>query len=87
MAGLTLEGAAWSEDHLVLNDGDAVRIGASQLRWVHDSDNATSDGKQVNLPVYLNADRSDVLFTVDLPFDGASSSLAAMRAICLTAGG
>lgn len=85
--GLTIEGAAWSTDHLALNDGDAVRIGASQLRWVHESEAATTELRRVNLPVYLNADRSDVLFTVDLPFDGASASLAAMRAICLTAGG
>ena len=41
----------------------------------------------VNLPVYLNNDRSDVLFTVDLPFDGAAGSLVATRAVCLTAGG
>lgn len=84
--GLTLEGATWSSDRLVLNDGDAVRIAASQLRWVQDADPNSSQLKRVNLPVYLNADRSDVLFTIDLPFEGASSSLAAMRAICLTAG-
>ncbi|KZV92126.1 dynein heavy chain protein 1 [Exidia glandulosa HHB12029] len=85
--GLAIEGASWSSDHLALNDGDAVRIGASQLRWVHGSDAGVTEARRVNLPVYLNADRSDVLFTIDLPFDGATSSLAAMRAICLTAGG
>ena len=81
-----MEGATWSGDRLSLNDGDAVRIGASQLRWVHENDGGSNKTKRVNLPVYLNADRSDVLFTVDLAFEGASSSLAAMRAICLTAG-
>ena len=40
----------------------------------------------VNLPVYLNSDRSDVLFTVDLLFDSAAGSLVATRAVCLSAG-
>lgn len=83
--GLVLEGAAWSDDRLVLNDGDAVRLNPSQLRWVQ-VDETTQEG-MVNLPVYLNNDRSDVLFTVDLPFDSAAGSLVATRAVCLTAGG
>jgi dynein heavy chain 1 len=41
----------------------------------------------VNLPVYLNSDRSDVLFTVDLPFDSAAGRLVATRAVCMSAGG
>jgi dynein heavy chain 1, cytosolic len=87
MTGLALEGAAWSTDKLVLNDGEAVRLGSSQIRWVQ-SDNPLASAKNlVNLPVYLNGDRSDVMFTVDLPFDNSSSSLVAMRAVCLTAGG
>lgn len=40
-----------------------------------------------NLPVYLNNDRSDVLFTVDLPFDKGAGSLVSTRAVCLTASG
>ena len=39
----------------------------------------------VNLPVYLNNDRSDVLFTVDLPFDRSAGALVSTRAVCLTA--
>lgn len=80
-----LEGASWTDDRLVLNDGDAVRLNPSQLRWVQDDE--TSQQDVVNLPVYLNSDRGDVLFTVDLPFDGADGSLVATRAVCLTAGG
>lgn len=78
-----MEGASWTQDHLVLNDGDTLRLGPSQLRWVQQDLTANS---LVNLPVYLNSDRSDVLLTVDLPFQGGASSLAAMRAVCLTAG-
>ena len=83
--GLVLEGASWTNDRLILNDGDAVRLNSSQLRWVQ-IDESNQEGL-VNLPVYLNNDRSDVLFTVDLPFDTASGPLVATRAVCLTAGG
>jgi dynein heavy chain 1, cytosolic len=89
--GLILEGAAWSSDKLVLNDGESVRLTSSQIHWVQadgSSDSPTADGiKMVNLPVYLNKDRQDVLFTVDLPLDAAVGSLVSMRAVCLTAGG
>lgn len=83
--GLALEGASWLTDKLVLNDGEVVRLSASQIRWVQTDDSARDT--LVNLPVYLNGDRSDVLFTVDLPFDRHAGSLVAMRAVCLTAGG
>jgi Dynein heavy chain. len=86
VTGLALEGASWSTDKLVLNDGQAVRLNPSQIRWVQ-SDDPSIRGSLVNLPVYLNNDRSDVMFTVDLPFDESAGSLVAMRAVCLTAGG
>ncbi|KAJ7102434.1 dynein heavy chain protein 1 [Mycena belliarum] len=84
--GLALEGASWSVDKLVLNDGEAVRLNPSQVRWVQ-AQATSSTENLVNLPVYLNNDRSDVLFTVDLPFDNSAGPLVAMRAVCLTAGG
>lgn len=72
-------------DRLELNDGAAVRLNASQIRWVQVD--PSSNENLVNLPVYLNADRSDVLFTVDLPFDLSAGALVSTRAVCLTAGG
>ncbi len=85
--GLTLEGATWSSDKLMLSDGETVRLNPSQVRWVQVEDKIASTSATVNLPVYLNSDRSDVLFTVDLPFDSTAGSLVATRAVCLTAGG
>jgi dynein heavy chain 1, cytosolic len=87
--GLVLQGAAWAGDRLVLNDGDAVRLGASQLRWVQAEPGSGTGAPagSVNLPVYLNDDRSDVLFTVELPFGGDAGTVVAMRAVCLTASG
>ncbi|KAK7029674.1 dynein heavy chain [Paramarasmius palmivorus] len=82
--GLALEGAAWANDKLTLNSGEIVRLNPSQIRWVQ-ADDAERENL-VNLPVYLNSDRSDVLFTVDLPFDASAGPLVAMRAVCLTCG-
>ena len=79
-----IEGARWEADKLVLNNGDAVRLDPSQIRWVQ-SDEDSRKGL-VNLPVYLNGDRSDVLFTVDLPFSTSTEALVSTRAVCLTAG-
>jgi dynein heavy chain 1 len=84
LLGLVLEGASWSTDSLSLNNGEPVRLNSSQIRWVQADE---PKANLVNLPVYLNNDRSDVLFTVDLPFDSSTSALVAMRAVCLTVGG
>lgn len=86
--GLVLEGASWVEECLVLNQGESVRLNPSQVRWIQiEGDAAAETAGLVNLPVYLNNDRSDVLFTLDLPFEGASAAQVATRAVCLTAGG
>jgi dynein cytoplasmic 1 heavy chain len=87
MLGLMLEGAAYSGSRLSLNNGQSVRLAPSQLRWVQVEPSDTSKNSTVNLPVYLNTDRSDVLFTVNLPFEEIGCNLVAMRAVCLTAGG
>lgn len=85
--GLVLEGASWSSDRLILNDGQSVRLNPSQIRWVQIGVEESPEATLVTLPVYLNDDRSDVLFTVRLPFDSNDGRLVAMRAVCLTAGG
>jgi len=82
--GLVLEGASWVDDQLVLSQGESVRLNPSQVRWVQ-MDDVDSNANFANLPVYLNSDRSDVLFTVDLPFDDGAGSLVSTRAVCLTA--
>ena len=86
-AGLVLEGASWTSDRLALNAGESVRLGASQIRWVQVDDKEGASADVVSLPVYLNNDRSDVLFTVKLPFNQVDGQLVAMRAVCLTADG
>jgi dynein heavy chain 1 len=81
-----LESAAWSAGRLILNNGQAVPLGPSQLTWrKRDSIPATKgQAVVVDLPVYLNADRSEVLFGVELETDGQSQGVMAQRGACLT---
>ncbi|KAL7421138.1 dynein heavy chain [Cryptotrichosporon argae] len=85
--GLHLQGASWTHGRVGLNDGDAVALGPSQLVWrlrdAHAEASAAGTGT-VNLPVYLYADRVDVLFSVDLPAD-VGADVVAQRGVCLTA--
>ncbi|OWZ39026.1 dynein heavy chain 1, cytosolic [Cryptococcus neoformans Tu259-1] len=83
--GLTLQGASWACGRLQLNEGQSILLPPSQLTWRrHDEAPQTSGTTMVNLPVYLNGDRSDVLFSVDLEADEGDDVIA-QRGVCLTA--
>lgn len=87
ISGLKLHGAQWAHDKVVLNDGQTVSLGASVLAWTR-RDRASDAGPQgtVNLPVYLNGDRSEVLFSADLVAEsGLGSAVVAERGVCITA--
>ncbi|KAI9462587.1 dynein heavy chain and region D6 of dynein motor-domain-containing protein [Boletus coccyginus] len=65
--GLTLEGVVWNTEagKLVLNNGGAVHLNASQICWVQEDEDATDQSNLVTLPVYLNSDCSDVMFRLE----------------------
>jgi dynein heavy chain 1 len=81
-----MEGASWVDGRAAINSGETMKLESTYLRWVQ-TDQSDRPQKSLNLPVYLNEDRSDVLFTVDLPFEGESGHIFSLRAVCLTAGG
>ena len=83
LSGLKLEGSSWSSSGLTLNEGGSVNLGPSQLTWER-IDACKLASKSVNIPVYLNGDRLDVLFAVDLASD-ISQATVAQRGVCLTA--
>ena len=83
ITGLKLEGADWSGSGLTLNDGRPVAVGASQLSW-RKTDTVNIDSKTVNIPVYLNGNRADVLFAADL-VSVLGQDTVAQRGVCLTA--
>ncbi|WVQ81477.1 hypothetical protein IAT38_003601 [Cryptococcus sp. DSM 104549] len=83
--GITLQGAFWKAGRLALNDGQAISLAPSQLTWRRHDEVETSGKATVNLPVYLNSDRSDVLFSVDLETESEGQDVVAQRGVCLTA--
>ncbi|KAF8602688.1 dynein heavy chain [Ceratobasidium sp. AG-I] len=85
--GLLLEGASWVNESLAINAGETMKLESTHLHWVQVDQSSNSQKSHLNLPVYLNEDRSDVLFTVDLPYEGVSGDIFSLRAVCLTAGG
>ncbi|KAJ2510707.1 dynein heavy chain, partial [Coemansia sp. RSA 2049] len=100
VSGLRIEGAAWLPDRraLALNDGAAERLGVCHLRWVRRSgsnaggraQHADPPAATAGIPVYLNADRSVLLFEATLPIDqsaGSSTTASAVvqRAVALIA--
>ena len=64
-----------------------MKLESTHLHWVQVDQSSNSPKTHLNLPVYLNEDRSDVLFTVDLPYEGVPGDIFSLRAVCLTAGG
>ena len=85
--GFKLAGAVWKDEKLSLNDGQSVPLGPSHLTWRQkDLAEKIRGAQSVNLPVYLNGDRSDVLFSVDLETNGLTRDVVSQRGVCLTAG-
>jgi dynein heavy chain 1 len=83
---LKLAGAAWKDGRLELSDGQPISLASSQITWLSkDQEVPGMKGSKVNLPVYLNGDRSEVLFSVDLETDGTGQDAAAQRGVCMTA--
>lgn len=81
---MKLEGADWTSRGIELNGGDARSVDTAYIVWRKAGGPADSAGT-VNLPVYLNQDRSSELFSVDLEASGCSGPEVAQRGVCVTA--
>ena len=82
--GLCLQNAAWSLDGLVLNDGTPTLLEHAAIRWMSKSDEDTAARSRFSCPVYLNGDRSHLLFTIPLPSTELLTRIA-QQGVCITA--
>ena len=65
--GLRIQGAVCQNNKLLLTSAITSELPFTRLRWTHaQQQTAASSGGKVTLPVYLNATRTEILFTVDL---------------------
>lgn len=77
-----MEGACWQDGQLALNDGESTLLKASQISWSRDKPDLRS---VIQIPVYLNTERSEILFTMDIEAEGISRAEIIQRGLCLTA--
>ena len=77
-----MEGATWADERLQLENGESIRLKPSQLCWSRDK---AQKGNSIEVPVYLNSDRTDILFTMDIDAEGVSYAEIVQRGVCLTA--
>jgi dynein heavy chain 1 len=85
ISGLSIEGARWHEGGIQLSNDPATKLGPSQIRWVRKSDATPPTATTVVLPVYLNSDRHELLFSLRLPAPTTERASVAQRGISLVA--
>ncbi|RWS31185.1 Dynein heavy chain: cytoplasmic-like protein [Leptotrombidium deliense] len=66
VTGLKLQGAEAKKNKLYLTNTIMTELSVICLRWIRSTGDEKKATKKVNLPVYLNSNRSELLFTVDL---------------------
>ncbi|XP_076442165.1 cytoplasmic dynein 1 heavy chain 1-like isoform X5 [Babylonia areolata] len=69
VTGLKLQGAVCSSNKLQLSTTISTDLKLTVLRWIKTDESKTPSAGRVTLPVYLNATRGQLLFTLD--FDSA----------------
>ncbi|GAA5901689.1 dynein heavy chain [Sporobolomyces salmoneus] len=83
--GLVLIGAQWESSQLSINNGENVRLSPSSLVWTPSSGTPSSDSPTVNVPLFLDSTRSDLLLSVSLPRGNVDQTLLAQRAVAIIA--
>lgn len=81
--GLKLEGAVWSSGAVEASSDVQSPLPRLLLRWVNRAKIGAPAIDACSLPVYLNSDRSDLLFTAKLPARGLSQDDILQRGIAV----
>jgi len=63
--GLKLSGAVCRNNQLSISSEILTSLHLTRLRWIKSNEEESSN--RIELPVYLNSTRENILFTVDLP--------------------
>ncbi|CAI2172645.1 16667_t:CDS:10, partial [Funneliformis geosporum] len=80
ITGLKLSGAEWNNNQVRLVSSPFTKLEESQIRWVLKSEAIETDDQTVQLPVYLNEDRSDLLFIINASAKKDDKDKVAQRA-------
>ncbi|RIA96574.1 dynein heavy chain [Glomus cerebriforme] len=83
VTGLKLAGAEWKNNILRLVTSPFTKLDKSQIRWVLKSKEIETNDQSVQLPVYLNEDRSDLLFIINSSTKKEDKNKIAQRGIAV----
>ncbi|KAG9288876.1 hypothetical protein G9A89_001252 [Geosiphon pyriformis] len=82
VSGLKLEGAKWEDEQLQLTSAPSTKLELTQIRWVLKHGVVAVKSDDVILPVYLNSDRSELLFVISVD-SKASKYKISQRAVAV----
>jgi dynein heavy chain 1 len=76
LKGLKLQGAVSEGNKLRLTSAMMTDLSLTRLRWTRVQGAQQVEAGTVTLPVYLNANRTEILFTVDINVDNPEKKLS-----------
>ena len=71
--GLRLQGAKCRSNKLHLSSSISTELNLTLFKWIRSTEKKSQSNSMITLPVYLNATRSELLFTIEL--ESAENSL------------
>ncbi|KAI8974487.1 dynein heavy chain [Pilobolus umbonatus] len=80
--GMRMEGGEWDQHEIRLTSEPTVKLPMATIRWIRKEEKPVYDN-MVELPVYLNSDRSDLLFTINVPANAEEKDRIPQRAVAL----
>ncbi|KAI8328287.1 dynein heavy chain [Blakeslea trispora] len=80
--GMKIEGGKWSDSEISLTSEPSSKLPKTVIRWIRKEQKQSIDN-MVELPVYLNSDRSDLLFTMGVVANAEQKSRIPQRAVAI----
>lgn len=80
--GLKMEGGQWENNEICLTSEPSSKLPKTAIRWIR-KDQRKEVQNIVELPVYLNSDRTDLLFTISVPANAEEKDRIPQRAVAL----
>lgn len=79
--GWKMEGGQWDQNEVRLTSQPSVKLPQSRISWIKRDMQTKTD--KVSLPVYLNSDRSDLLFSINVPANAEEKDRIPQRAVAV----
>lgn len=80
--GLKMEGAQWNNNEICLTSEPSTKLPKTAIRWIR-KDQRKQVENIVELPVYLNSDRTDLLLTMSIPANAEEKDRIPQRAVAV----